>query len=77
MSQSPSQFDVSSVNDSLQDETDYLNNVFSNFMRNYWRFTDSKHYFATNNKLYLQDHTITYSIAKAIKNYVLRIRTKI
>ena len=30
-----------------------------------------------NDKLYLQDHTSTYSIAKAIYNHVLTIRTKI
>ena len=30
-----------------------------------------------NNELYLQDRTSTYSIAKAIYNYVLRISTKI
>ena len=36
-------------------------------------------FFANNNnkKLYLQDPTSTFSITKAIYNYVLRIRTKI
>ena len=30
-----------------------------------------------NNMLYLHDHTSTYSIAKVIYNYILRIRNKI
>ena len=40
-------------------------------------WTEAVRIWNNNNKLYLQVHTSTYSIAKAIYKYVLRRRTKI